>query len=306
MTHHLPKKRLVFIFIEGLEEPLKGMVKVSSPRSLDNAIREAYDLEPTVKSLKGRSGSKGFISRKLFLEGPSNSKVAPPSKPEQLDAATRRWLREEGKCFSCKKPWEPEHHCLEKGQAHYIEVCSGGESDDSDLEMGADICGLGSPRVAGTLGSMIASLHGVKKYLTLKVIGQARGQDVMVLIDLGTSYNFVDASFVEKKRMRTKAFEGFRVSNANGELTLVDHIVEWFGVRLQSCVVREEFYLYPLKGHPHIILGVQWLFDLGDIHTNYQKLTMSFEIDGKTHTLQSIRDNCPQVDSKRLEMIEWC
>jgi len=30
-------------------------------------------------------------------------------------------------------------------------------------------------RAEGTLGSMIASLHGVKKYLTLKVVGQAGG-----------------------------------------------------------------------------------------------------------------------------------
>lgn len=193
-----------------------------------------------------------------------------------------------------------------KGQAHYIEVLSRGESDDSNLEIGADIGGPRSPRVASMLGSMIASLHGVKKYLTLKVIGQARGQDVMVLIDPGASHNFIDVGFVEKKGMRTEAFQGFRVSNANGELTLVDHIVERFGVRLQSCVVQEDFYLYPLKGHPYTILGVQWLFDLGDIHTNYQKLTMSFEIDGKTHTLQGIKNDFPQVDSKRLEVIEWC
>ena len=55
-------------------------------------------------------------------------------------------------------------------------------------------------------------------------------------------------------------------------------------------MVREEFYLYPLKGHPHNILGVQWLFELGDIHTNYQNLTMRFEIDGVEYTLQELRD----------------
>lgn len=59
---------------------------------------------------------------------------------------------------------------------------------------------------------------------------------------------------------------------------------------LQSCMVREDLYIYPLKGHPHIILGVQWLFDLGDINTNYQNLTMIFKIDGKTHTLKGIQD----------------
>lgn len=93
---------------------------------------------------------------------------------------------------------------------------------------------------------------------------------------------------MEKKNLKDKGFEGFRISNAKGKLTLVDHIIERFGIRLQSCTMRENFYVYPLKGHPHIILGVQWLFDLSDIHTNYQKLAMSFNIDGKTHTLQGI------------------
>lgn len=110
---------------------------------------------------------------------------------------------------------------------------------------------------------------------------------------------------MEKKGLRTKGFNGFRVSNANGKLILVDHLVEQFGVRLQICMFREDFYLYPLQGHPHIIMGVQWLFGLGDIDTNYQRLTMSFEADGKSHTLQGMQDDCPQGDNKRLEMIEW-
>lgn len=61
MTHHLLKERLIFIFIKGLMEPLRGMVKVTSPRSLDDTIRAAYDLEPIMKSLKGWQVSKGLI-----------------------------------------------------------------------------------------------------------------------------------------------------------------------------------------------------------------------------------------------------
>lgn len=94
------------------------------------------------------------------------------------------------------------------------------------------------PRVVGTLGRMITSLHGAKKYFTLKVVGQASEHDVLVLIDLGASHNFINDGFVKRKGLKTKDFEGFRVSNANEKLTLVDRIVERFGVRLQSCVVR--------------------------------------------------------------------
>lgn len=46
--------------------------------------------------------------------------------------------------------------------------------------------------------------------------------------------------------------------------------------------------MYP-DGHPHIILGLQWLFELGDIHINYKNLTMSFQVDGKIHTLHGIK-----------------
>jgi len=135
--------------------------------------------------------------------------------------------------------------------------------DDSNLDLGIDILDQKSPKAEGSLGSMIASLHGVMKCLTLKVVGQEDGKDVRVLINLGASHNFIDACFVEKN-LKTKGFEGFRVSNANGKLMLVDHIVERFGVRLQSYTVRENFYVYPSH-----YLGVQWPFDLGDIHTDY-------------------------------------
>lgn len=50
-------------------------------------------------------------------------------------------------------------------------------------------------------------------------------------------------------------------------------------------MVRENFYLDPLMGYLHVILGVQWLFALGDIHTNYQNLTMRFKMDGVEYTL---------------------
>lgn len=43
--------------------------------------------------------------------------------------------------------------------------------DDSYLEMGENMESLGSPRVFGTLGSMLTYLHREKNYMTLKVVG---------------------------------------------------------------------------------------------------------------------------------------
>lgn len=38
MSHQILEERLVFIFIEGLMDLLRGMVKVSYPRSIDDTI----------------------------------------------------------------------------------------------------------------------------------------------------------------------------------------------------------------------------------------------------------------------------
>lgn len=77
----------------------------------------------------------------------------------------------------------------------------------------------------------------------------------MVMIDSGASHNFIDINFVEWKKLKIKGFEGFQVSNTNRKLTLVDRIMEKLGVKLKGCVVKD-FYLYPFKGHLHIIFRV--------------------------------------------------
>lgn len=54
---------------------------------------------------------------------------------------------------------------------HYIEVFFNEETNDSYLDLGMDMLDQEAPKAKGSLWSMIASLHGVKKYLTLKVVG---------------------------------------------------------------------------------------------------------------------------------------
>lgn len=54
---------------------------------------------------------------------------------------------------------------------HYIEVCSNAESKDSNMNFRVNMLDQEASKVEGILGSMVASLHNFKKYLTLKVVG---------------------------------------------------------------------------------------------------------------------------------------
>lgn len=128
-------------------------------------------------------------------------------------------------------------------------------------------------------------------------------------IDPSAMHNFIDEEFVKKKVLKEKQFKGFHVNNTNGKLTLVDNIAERFGFKIQEYVARQEFYVYPLDGIPHLILGVRWLFDLGDIHTKYQNLVMSFEVEGRNTPSTESRIIFPkfiqQVRGDALEGKRW-
>jgi hypothetical protein len=49
-------------------------------------------------------------------------------KGAQIEPTT---IRSRELCYSCKKPWEPDHRCRGKGRVHYIEVHY--DSDDEDV-----------------------------------------------------------------------------------------------------------------------------------------------------------------------------
>lgn len=48
MIHNILEEQLNFMFMEGLMESLHGMIRVSTPRSLYDTIRAAYNLESIV------------------------------------------------------------------------------------------------------------------------------------------------------------------------------------------------------------------------------------------------------------------
>jgi len=82
-------------------------------------------------------------------------------------------------------------------------------SEELELDPNEEVEDSWSLHAKGTLGSMVASLHGVKNFLTLNLIGQACGLDVMEMIDPRASHNFININFIERKDLKTKSFEGF-------------------------------------------------------------------------------------------------
>jgi hypothetical protein len=104
----------MMLFTKGLMEPLKGWVKAFNPTSLQEAIWKTRDLGPAAKTK--------FIPRPPLNNGGRN-KRPPINKgghdPKgydrghgRIDDNTRRELRRNQLCFTCKEPWNPSHKCM--------------------------------------------------------------------------------------------------------------------------------------------------------------------------------------------------
>jgi hypothetical protein len=184
----ISEPRLVMLFTKGLIEPLRGWVKAYRPHNLQDAIRRTGDLADSVPKTKPFVPQRDKDRKNLLREW--------KGKPK-LDNDTRWDLMRKKICFSCKDPWVPRHRCLGKRQIHYIEVESGSEEEDEDIQAPTDsdsetetthepeqqpnkpqIPTRAQPQAKAkprreVKGGTIATLSGVPRYNTLRVKGNA-------------------------------------------------------------------------------------------------------------------------------------
>ena len=118
MVHDLSVASRVYMFIDGLEEPLYGLLKYTKPITLHDAIERAGDLQDALPKEKATFQSKA----PHFSKG-KEGKAAPPkvsSLNKPLDIDLRKELRKKILFFTFQESWAPGHRCA-AGKAHYID-----------------------------------------------------------------------------------------------------------------------------------------------------------------------------------------
>jgi hypothetical protein len=153
-------------------------------------------------------------------------------------------------------------------------------------------------------GGTIATLSGVPRYNTLRLKGLVQGQRMTALVDGGATHNFIDASLVARRGLRTEEFEGFHVAVADGYTMSCLDMIPDLEVKLGNYTLTDTFYVVDLSD-TDAVLGVQWLYSLGEIGFNYQTLTMSFrDASGSRVVLRGMSTGAPRaVSTKRMERI---
>ncbi|GKD53695.1 transposon ty3-G gag-pol polyprotein [Tanacetum coccineum] len=123
---------------------------------------------------------------------------------------------------------------------------------------------------------------------TLRLPGKINNKEVVVLIDGGSTHNFVDQALVDRFGLVVEKDTPLKVVVGNREHVTCTGRVRALTIVIQGYVISTDFFVLPVAACP-IVLGVQWLKTLGPVEMDYEQLTIGFHLAGSSHKLQGLK-----------------
>ncbi|OMP06305.1 Retroviral aspartyl protease [Corchorus olitorius] len=122
-------------------------------------------------------------------------------------------------------------------------------------------------------------------YETMRVTVFVGKRHLHILIDSGSTHNFLDTNVAKKLGCKITQVKPMKVDVANGNSLACVAACKNLPWTLQGSVFVTDVLLLPL-GSCDMVLGVQWLETLGDINWNFKELRMEFVVNGKKFMLR--------------------
>lgn len=138
-----------------------------------------------------------------------------------------------------------------------------------------------------TLGglSTLHALNGGGNPNSLHLSAYINSTPFQLLIDNGSTHNFVQPAFVEKLQLSILNVPPFSVSIGNGDTLVCRHQCPQVAIMIQGYTFVVDLHVLAIAG-PSIILGIQWLQTLGKVTHDYANTSMDFEQAGQPISLK--------------------
>ncbi|GAU49705.1 hypothetical protein TSUD_182030 [Trifolium subterraneum] len=284
---------LLSCFISGLNSDVRREVQALQPLTLIQAAALARLQEEKLNDHRRAVRGKGILA-----STPSPTKITPPllqssSKPifKRLSPTEMTLRREKGLCFNCDEKFSPGHKCASK---FFIMIAE--EDVASDESYGLEAL-LDPPQPdpepdPDTTQAQI-SFHALSGHLapeTLRLIGRIAAHNLVILINGGSTDNFIQERLVKSLGLQTQPTQALRVMVGNGNIIECHQVCTQIPIHIQNQVFTVDLHVLPLSG-ADVVFGVQWMKSLGPILTDYNDLTMKFIQAGKIIELKGNYDS---------------
>ena len=215
-------------FLDGLQDNICSVVQVQRPSTLDTACSLALLQEEVAGPVRrdARPPDAGFQWRppppRRPLPLPAPPRVDKPPAPSLVSAddkhtadsgkpsvdkfaALKAYRRARGLCDKCAKHWRPGHQCAMTVQLHVVQelmdLLSSDVGDHVGLSDSADTYPSSSTssdqaHLFATLS--LDALAGSDGPKTMRFMGSLQGQEILILVDSGSTHSFLSVSVADR------------------------------------------------------------------------------------------------------------
>ncbi|XP_077242438.1 uncharacterized protein LOC143882945 [Tasmannia lanceolata] len=249
-TSGLGDEFFISCFVSGLKDEIRPGVQMFKPTTISQALGLARLQEDNVEALARR-----------------NQVTQPRADQLEQNPTPKPRLRSTDS-FSNKR------------QLFLIEV--GGSDSDEDTS---------SKDAEENEEAVEISVHALMGSLapkTMRIRGYIKRRPVVILIDSGSTHNFLDPRVAKRTGCMVQPTQSLKVNVANGHQLMCNGICPNFHWVMHGPEFTIEVRLLPLEGYD-VVLGIQWLTTLSDILWNFSKLRMEFWLAGCRHVIRGAK-----------------
>ena len=279
---------LISLFITGLQEPMKHELLTKRPETLEetfvlaqrSAACHRLSAQPPAArnpSWTGRETRPRQQQPPLSVSQPQRNNQASQPRSNipvvRISAAERAERTRLKLCWWCPEKYTPEHVCNKKFYA-----LIGAEDEDDVPEPFQDV-EIDEEGEHMAISGDVSCIHAIGPKLrprSLRLQGQIQGSRVSVLIDGGSTHNFIKPTIAEKLSLPVHAITPFRVFVGNGASLRCKFACLKTPISLHDHIFDIDLFILQVEG-PDVILGVQWLQELGKVSIDFRDLTMEFK-----------------------------
>lgn len=180
----------------------------------------------------------------------------------QMDAR-----RVKGLCIFCEAKYFYGHRCYGGGKSQLYQL-----QLIDDAEEGAEEIDTGQHEEEEVITEMAQiSLHaltGVVDYQTLRITAHKGTRSLQVLMDTGSTHNFLNYQLAVKLGCKMVSRAPMSVKVGGGTHVICDSMVQNFEWSMKGLLLSADVFLIPLGGCD-LVLGVQWFTTLGKVQFDF-------------------------------------
>ncbi|KAH9657900.1 hypothetical protein KPL70_023267 [Citrus sinensis] len=192
----------------------------------------------------------------------------PPFRRLSIAEQTER--RAKGLCFNCDEQFKPGHRCK---VPQLLLLDANIEDKDEQAEALEELLEI--------VEVSLKAFTGGTPQNTMRLKGNLKKHGVTILIDSGSTHNFLNPSLAKQCGCLVTTTTQFQVTVADGGVINSSRKCSHVPVNIQGFQFHLDFFLLPVSGCD-IALGAEWLRSLGAILWDFSKLTMHFTWKGQT------------------------